>query len=175
MDIDYITIPKATGCFKALEHLPVRANEASVAVGGHSGGGPSAAILASRFPQIRGYVGQHAAAIPVVNRLADRQIVRIKADVLQLCGTNDIMPFCGCTNAKNDYYDRYANTTKKMLMKCPDSHTVGTESATGNHFEGGLIVAFLYRTLLHDKNAHAALIQGGSRRGYSFEDALGPS
>ena len=63
MDVNYVTIPKATGCFKAISSLPVPADASNVAVGGHSGGGPSAAILASRFPeQIRGYVGQHAAA-----------------------------------------------------------------------------------------------------------------
>jgi hypothetical protein len=176
MDLDYITIPKATACFKAISTLPVPADTSSVAVGGHSGGGPSAAILASRFPsQIKGYVGQHAAAVPILNRPSNAQLDAIKGEVLQLCGTIDIMPFCGCGNAKHDYYDRYPSTTKRMLMKCPDNHVLGTVGITGNKAEGGSIVAFLYHALLQDGSAHAALVEGGSRMGYSVEDDLGPS
>jgi hypothetical protein len=68
--------------------MPVKVNPASVGVGGHSGGGPSAAILSSRYPaQVKAYVGQHAAAIPVVNRPSDEVIRSIKGKVLQLCGT----------------------------------------------------------------------------------------
>jgi hypothetical protein len=90
MDVNYATIPQATACFEMIQAngMPVKVNPASVGVGGHSGGGPSAAILSSRYPaQVKAYVGQHAAAIPVVNRPSDEVIHSIKGKVLQLCGT----------------------------------------------------------------------------------------
>ena len=90
MDVNYATIPQATACFEMIQAngMPVKVNPASVGVGGHSGGGPSAAILSSRYPaQVKAYVGQHAAAIPVVNRPSDEVIHSVKGKVLQLCGT----------------------------------------------------------------------------------------
>lgn len=79
------------------------------------------------------------------------------------------MPFCGCGNAKSDYYDRYPSATNKTLIKAPDSHVLGTEAESGNKFEGGLEVAFLYHALKEDPEAYAALLEGGSRKGYSVE------
>ena len=143
-----------------------------MAVGGHSGGGPSAAIMASKHPDIKAYIGQHAAAIPAVNRPSEATINGIKGKVLQLCGSLDIMPFCGCFNAKTDYFNRYPASTKRMLVESPDGHVDGTEGNSGNKFEGGLVVAFLYYTLTSDPSAHAALVEGSSRKGYSFQDKL---
>ena len=84
------------------------------------------------------------------------------------------MPFCGCSSAENDYFDRYPSSLSTMLAKAPDGHVAGTEKESGNKAEGGLIVAFLYHALLADPSAHAALLEGGSRPGYSTTDHLSP-
>jgi hypothetical protein len=175
MDVNFATIPQATACFEMIQAngMPVKVNPSVVGVGGHSGGGPSAAILSSRYPaQVKAYIGQHAAAIPVVNRPSDEVINGIKGEVLQLCGTIDIMPFCGCKDAENDYFNRYPSSLSRMLAKAPDGHVAGTEKASGNKAEGGLVVAFLYHALLNDSSAHSALREGLSRPGYSMVDKL---
>jgi hypothetical protein len=167
------TIPKAEACLTAIQtgSLPVPVNAKQVVVGGHSGGGPTALILASRH-SLQGYVGQHAASIPFVNRPSDKVIKGITGSVLQMCGTIDVMPDCGCGPATNDYFDRYPASTPSMLAKSPDGHVEGTEGPTGNKAEGGLVVAFLYHVLRSDPDARAALVKSGSRSGYSIVDKL---
>ena len=173
MDVNYATIPRAEACLAAIQTglLPVAVNATQVVVGGHSGGGPSAAILASRHP-LQGYVGQHAAAIPIINRPSDKVIEGITGAVLQMCGTIDVMPFCGCGPATDDYFDRYPASTARMLAKSPDGHVEGVQHASGNKAEGGLVVAFLYHVLKSDPDAHAALVESGSRSGYTIIDKL---
>ena len=60
-------------------------------------------------------------------------------------------------------------STNKTLIKAPDSHVRGTEGESGNKFEGGLEVAFLYHALKEDPDAYVALLEGGRRKGYSVE------
>jgi hypothetical protein len=173
MDVNYVTIPKAEACYKEIQagKLPAPVNPAMVVVGGHSGGGPSAAILASRHP-LKGYVGQHAAAIPVVNRPSNKELDAITGAVLQMCGTLDVMPFCGCGPATNDYFNRYPSSTPRVLTKSPYGHVDGVQHASGNKAEGGLVVAFLYHVLAGDPDARAALVEAGSRKGYTVVDKL---
>lgn len=149
----------------------VKVNPAKIAVGGHSGGGPDAAMHASHHPGMH-YVGQHAAAIPAVNAPTAKELARITGSVLQLCGTLDVMPFCGCAPATNDYYNKYPKSTKRMLVKSPDGHVDGTEGATGNNYEGGFQTSFLAHVLLGDSGARAALNEGGNRNGYTVTDNL---
>jgi hypothetical protein len=165
-------IPKATACYEQITGggLPVEVNTDKIVAGGHSGGGPVAAILASEHA-LQGYIGQHAASILGVNRPTSSTLGGIKA-ALQLCGTKDTMPDCGCGPATKDYYARYPSTTPRMLAKSPFGHVVGTETASGDRAEGGMVVAFLYHVLKGDPDARAALVEAGSRKGYSAEDQL---
>jgi hypothetical protein len=173
MDTTCEKIPRAEACLAAIQtgSLPVPVDATQVVVGGHSGGGSSAAILASRH-SLQGYVGQHAAAIPIFNRPSDEVMKGITGSVLQMCGTKDTMPFCGCGPAKNDYFDRYPASTPRVVAKSPDGHVEGVCLASGNKAEGGLVVAFLYHVLKSDPDARAALVESGSRSGYSIVDKL---
>jgi hypothetical protein len=172
MDLDNIGVPNAEHCYRSLvSHESAAPVDVSKMVsGGHSGGGPQGVFIAGKHPEnYKGYVGQHAAAIPILNRPSNKQLAAVHGPVLQLCGTLDIMPFCGCGNAEKDYYNRYPPSTSKTMIKSPDSHVLGTETETGNKFEGGLVVAFLYHVLNADPDAYTALLEGGSRKGYSVK------
>jgi hypothetical protein len=171
-DETFPRIPKAEACLKAIQTggLPVPVDGNSVVVGGHSGGGPSAAILAFRHG-LAGFVGQHAAAIPHVNLPTQKVIKGITGAVLQMCGSNDTKPFCGCDAAKSGYYNRFRTTTPRMLVESPFGHDAAL-FAGGNKAEGGLVVAFLYHVLKRDNEARRALVEAGSRQGYTIDDEL---
>ena len=70
------------------------------------------------------------------------------------------------------FFDRYPASTPRVVAKSPDGHVEGVCLASGNKAEGGLVVAFLYHVLKSDPDARAALVESGSRSGYSIVDKL---
>lgn len=130
----------------------------SMGVGGHSGGGPYAVHAASGVDDVGVIVAQHAASIPVMNRQSDSTMAALKGDLLVLCGTQDHMPFCGCTPGERDYYDRAPNG--RAIAKVPDGHVDGACFEKGEENEAGYVTAMLYATLRGSASAKTALAQG---------------
>jgi hypothetical protein len=140
-----------------------KVNASNIVAGGHSGGGPCAIVAAAqRGSVVRGFIAQHSAAIPSFNRPTDAVIKAIPGAIMVLCGSLDIMPFCGCSYAENDYYQRLATTLPRVKVKVKGaSHVDGTEGKSGDMFEGGYVVAFLHTILKEDANAGRAILASG--------------
>ncbi|CAE7723410.1 unnamed protein product, partial [Symbiodinium microadriaticum] len=127
-------------------------------VGGHSGGGPYAVHAASGVKDVNAIVAQHAASIPIMNRQPDKIMEDLQGDLMVLCGTEDHMPFCGCTPGERDYYDRAP--LGRVLVKVPDGHVDGACFEKGEENEAGYVTALLYASLRQDADAKVALAQG---------------
>ena len=82
----------------------------------------------------------------------------LRGDVLVLCGTEDRMPFCGCTPGERDYYNRAPKG--RAIAKVPDGHVDGACFAEGEANEAGYVTAMLYATLRGSEGAKAAMAQG---------------
>lgn len=170
------TYPISTKCAKSLTTgaTPVKVDARNIVSGGHSGGGPLAVRINDDFQgNYVGYVGQHAAAIVGSNKPTKAQLAKVRGKVLQMCGTKDTMPTCGCSDAKNSYYDRYPAATPRALLKSPGTHITGVCKDSGDRNEGGSVVAFLSYVLNGDACGREALHE--KRSGYSFQDDLGSS
>lgn len=133
-------------------------DSSAMGVGGHSGGGPYAVHAASGVEDVNVIVTQHAASIPIMNRQSDATMAALKGDVLVLCGTEDHMPFCGCTPGERDYYDRAP--LGRVIAKIPDGHVDGACFGAGEINEAGYVTAMLYSTLRQSEDAKVALAQG---------------
>jgi len=156
--------------------LKGRVDGSNVGVGGHSGGGPCALKAAGRRSSVvHGSISQHGAAIPFVNRLTDAEIRALPGAAMTLCGTVDPVPFCGCINAQQDYYGRFATTLPRVgiAVKGVD-HLTGTQHKAGDTHEGGYIVAFLYAALQHNTTSAQALLAGIKNRGDASQSGAWP-
>ena len=142
-------------------------------VGGHSGGGPvaleaAAALIAANTP-VRGFVAQHAAAIPAGNpqRLAPNRptaqqldaLAQSGASMLSLCGVKDAIPYCSCDTALSEYFERFDGP--KLLVKVlAAEHMAGTAGLRGDRLEGPYLLTYLLATFDADLAARDALLAG---------------
>ena len=129
-----------------------------LAVGGHSGGGPYAVRAASGVSDVAAIVTQHAASIPVLNRQSNATMDDLRGDMLVLCGTNDHVPFCGCSFGIDDYYNRAP--LGRVLAQVPDDHITGACFEHGEENEAGYITAMLYYALRGMSEAADAMSAG---------------
>ena len=133
-------------------------NSTMLGVGGHSGGGPYAVRAASGVDDVNVIITQHAASIPVLNKQSDETMQALKGNLMVLCGTQDSMPFCDCSRAITDYYDRAP--LGRVVAEVPDGHVDGACFEAGEKNEAGYITAMLYYGLRGLKEAGDALKQG---------------
>lgn len=140
------------------DELVGRIDTSKLATGGHSGGGPLAFDGGTNRSDVKAIIGQHAAAIPLMNRPTDEVMGNIQAQTMNICGTLDTTPFCGCSYATDDYFNRVAGP--KMLVAVPATHVQGAVGPSGDSFEGGYVVAFLKYALDGDQDARAAIDAG---------------
>merc|ERR1712232_941198 len=100
-------------------------------------------------------------------------MAKVRASVLQLCGTKDGTFGCGCGPAKNAYFAKYPAGTPKALVESPSDHLSGTEGASGARLEGPYITAFLSFVLKGDASAKSAISNGPApQAGYVVKNQL---
>lgn len=176
MDITRL-MPNTHACMRAIVSggaaLGVRMNPRRIVTGGHSGGGPVALWAANVYrDNVIGYVGHHAAAVPLVNRPTDEEMrgLNPSAQVMIVCGTLDIVPFCGCITADGEYFRRLPAAQSKFFLSAPSQHITGVIGDSGRQYSGGHINAFLAWLFRGDREARTAMATRLS--GYSHVDLL---